>query len=483
MSAFFDVIVIGNGSLGLTLAWEMSRCAPEAKLAVVGPFDRPGSASWAAGAMLNAWGELETGALEDTTLAARASLSQRALSLWDEHAQTLTDASDVLVRPVWGTHVLSGPASPSFEEQAFRYLVDLLSERRVEGGPVCTADLPFLLPHHASRAMRAVRIPDGHVDSHAVLLALDTALKRHPHCTLVNNQVKGIDLTAQRGKVVHLSDGATLRGQQIVLANGAYAQSLIEEIPALRATVPRLFFGSGFAMDVTFPSSVYLPEGLGHLQSVVRTLDRGGGCGMHLIPGPQGGRRFYFGATSAVSMHAETQPRVHALGTLLNSLSTEFHEAFFHAQVSVRAVGHRPTTLDAHPLIGESELKGIWFCNGTKRDGFTCAPLLARELSRALLGDPCDLPVQFRPSRKLISYRSRSEAIERATMAAIGGDEMRGLRLPSFRREEWVERERARITAIYDRRHIDRFGIHPELLHFYASDALFAQTAHPRELA
>lgn len=481
MNTPFDAVIIGNGCLGLTLAWEMSRQSPKARLALVGPPSRPGSASMAAGAMINVWAELEAGALEDPALAARADLARRALPLWDRHARELTEASSVSVRPVWGTYVVSGPAGPVSEEHAFSYLVDRLAAEGAEEVECRTARLPFMAPQPSSRAMRVAQVPDGHIDSHAVMSALEVALARHPNCTCVDGTAQGIEIAAQGDKLVHMDDGTVLHGRQVVLANGAYAQGLIDAIPALRASVPRLFFGTGFALDVVFPSSIYLPEDLAGLRQVVRTLDRGGGCGMHLIPGPAGTRRFYFGATSAVSVHAESQPRVHALGALLNGLSAEFHEAFFHAQVAVRAAGHRPVTLDAFPLLGESEVDGIWFCNGTRRDGFTCAPLLARELASALLGGPCDLPEQFKPCRKLISYRTRSEAIERATMATVGGEEMRGLRLPNFRREEWVERERSRITAIYERRQIERFGIHPELLHFYESDALFTTTSHPRE--
>lgn len=481
MKGSFEIVIVGNGCLGMTLAWEISRLSPSTRVAVVGPAARSGSASMAAGAMINVWAELEAGALEDPALADRASLARRALPLWDQHAAELSEATGVAVLPVWGTWVISSPAGSAHEEEAFDYLLDVLAAQGVTALTTGKARPPFLGARPSARAMRVARVPDGRVDSHAAMFALDAVLTRHSNTVCVDDVVRGLSSDCNRGWRVHLDRGIFLCAHHVVLANGAYAQAIVETLPALRATVPPLLFGTGFALDVAFQSSVNLPAALADLTEVVRTMDRGGGCGLHLIPGARGSRRYYVGATSAVSLTPETCPRVHALGGLISGLVDEFHESFFHAQVTIRPAGHRPVSMDAFPLLGQSAIEGIWFCNGTKRDGFTCAPVLARELAHGLLGGRYELPERFRPSRKLITYRTRAEAIARATAGTIGSDEMRGLRLPSFRRDEWVEHERERVTAIYDRRCIDGFGIHPELLHLYDSDAMHARISHPRE--
>lgn len=483
MSTRYDVVVVGNGSIGLTIAWEILQQSASARVAVIGPSTRPGSASLAAGAMLNAWAELEAGAMDDPALAARAGLAVRALSLWDRHAQALTEASGMRVQPTWGTYVLSGSSGPATEERAYAYMLERVAALGGAASVSSASDLPFLAAQPSRRAMRVAQVPDGAVDSHAVVAALDAILQRNPRCRCIDAHAENLSVAPQGDKLVHLDDGTAVRAASVVLANGAYARQIVDRIPALRASVPPIFFGTGFGLDVSFPATVQLPPDLAALCQVVRTMDRGGGCGMHLIPAASGSRRFYFGASSAVSVSPESQPRVHALAVLLDGLSAEFHEAFFHAQVAVRPAGYRPVTLDAFPLLGASAVEGVWFCNGTKRDGFTCAPLLAREIARGVLGGRCDLPALFQPCRPLISYRSKAQAIELAAAAAVGSDEMRGLRLPSYRREEWLANQRARIVAIYERRGIERFGIHPELLHFYESDALYAATAQQRSWA
>lgn len=478
MRRTFDVVVVGNGVLGLSIARELSRPGTGARVALVGPPARSGSASTAAGAMLNVWAEMEPGCLEDPVLAARFSVPRRSLDLWPAHAAALAEESGLPVAANWGTYVVSGPRGPSREEVAFEYMIAALrfQNRPVEEVPV--RDLGFLAANPATRPMRAARVPDGAVDSRAVVAALD-AIVRRGTCEVVERRAIGLTAEASGDRVVRLEDGSELAGPCVVLANGAYAQALVDEIPQLKSTVPRLLFGSGAGADVSFAPATYLPPELGALRCVVRTMDRGGGCGMHLIP--YGDGRFYLGASSGVWLSPEDQVRVHALAALLNGAVAEFHHAFFHAHVRLRALGHRPVSLDTFPLLGESAVRGVWFCNGTKRDGFTCSPLLARELAAAILGGRADLPDVFRPSRELISYRGRQFATDAAARVAIDGELMNGLS-PAANR--WGERERHhrhRVEAVYDRRGIAEFGIHPEVLHLYESDEWYRVTAHPRD--
>lgn len=174
-------------------------------------------------------------------------------------------------------------------------------------------------------------------------------------------------------------------------------------------------------------------------------------------------------------------PQVHAILSLLRGLTTEFHHSFFRATTSVRGPGFRPITMDTFPLLGESNVPGIWFCNGTKRDGFTCAPFLAQEMAKAMNGNDSALPPLFSPSRSLISYRGREMAIEAAVDATLGAESMNGLVLPTYLWDDWPNHHRDRICSIYNRRNINEFGIHPELIHFYESDELYNKTVHRRD--
>ena len=53
-----DVSIVGNGILGLMTAYELANRDPNLKIAIIGPADREGGASQAAGAMLGCFGEI-----------------------------------------------------------------------------------------------------------------------------------------------------------------------------------------------------------------------------------------------------------------------------------------------------------------------------------------------------------------------------------------------------------------------------------------
>ena len=54
----FDVLIVGNGIVGSLTAVMINKNLPKIKIGLIGPSNRPGSASVAAGAMLNVFGEI-----------------------------------------------------------------------------------------------------------------------------------------------------------------------------------------------------------------------------------------------------------------------------------------------------------------------------------------------------------------------------------------------------------------------------------------
>ncbi len=56
---FFDFLVLGNGAIGMFSAIQIKRAFPSSSVGIIGDPDRVNSASVAAGAMCNVYGELE----------------------------------------------------------------------------------------------------------------------------------------------------------------------------------------------------------------------------------------------------------------------------------------------------------------------------------------------------------------------------------------------------------------------------------------
>jgi glycine/D-amino acid oxidase-like deaminating enzyme len=486
-SKLYDFVIVGNGSLGLSLAYRLKKRDSRLKIAVIGPNSREGSATLAAGAMINCWAELAYGQFDDPALADRANLTINAFSLWDEFCHELSEDSGEVLEVKWGTYIINNALGSPHEWRNVDYIIKVMKERGVQHRILAGCDIPWLKPEPRGEITRVVWVPDGRIQTAPVLTAYKKAL-----CLfgvhIIDDKAVEIDInkgtlwrSGDRG--VKLSDGTIVKGKNLVLANGSYAQKLIDGVPELRKAVPRLLWGAGSALEVSLPEWVKKYGGIDRtvmdIDHVVRTVDRGGACGLHVVP--LGDGEYYCGASSGVWFSPEQKARIHALHVLMRGITEEIHKAFFFAGASIRGPGFRPVSIDTFPLLGESNIPGIWFANGTKRDGFTCSPFIANELSHAMLGKKHHLPPRFLPARKLISYKTRIQAIDDHVDATIGGEYQHGLVLPPYAVANYRQASIDKARRIYDQRNLGNFGIHPEVIHLYENDDFFAEINHERD--
>ena len=106
--------------------------------------------------------------------------------------------------------------------------------------------------------------------------------------------------------------------------------------------------------------------------------NRGLACGVYCVPYADG--YCYIGATNEVSPRARTRPYVEEVRDLLTSAIEQVSSSLRYAEIHKIIVGHRPTTMDAFPLLGQTSLEGIWLASGTRRDGLHLSPKIADEL-------------------------------------------------------------------------------------------------------
>ncbi len=480
----FDVVIVGNGILGLTLAYFLKQQEPHISIALIGKRDRTGCATLAAGAMLNLWAEISYGQFENEALAQRFDLTRQGVSLWSDFADELATLSGEKIHILWGTYVLRTLRSTQIEERNFNYLKQSLKRFGIEHKELFAEDLPWLKPLQCSRTLEALWVPDGAVDSRVVVRALDKVLEQIGVHVLHQNALHlkpgSSHLTSH---TVVLEDQTQISSPHVVLANGAYAQALIDPHPSLRSSMPRLLFGGGAGVDITFPNWIFEYGGLGtevlDLQEVIRTTDRGGACGVHLVP--YGGGKFYAGASSQIALEPDNEPKLHGIHALLHSLVYEFHRTFFHVGIGLRGNGFRPTSADCFPMIGESCHKGLWLLNGTKRDGFSMSPYISKQLANAILQKSHTLPARFSPCRPLISYKTKKEAMKDAELMFIGADYHHGggPQVP-YMIDQYNAMRKKGMEEAYKKRSLQNFGIHPELLHLYENDTFYKQIEHKK---
>ncbi|MBM3645700.1 MAG: FAD-binding oxidoreductase [Alphaproteobacteria bacterium] len=485
----FDVVIVGNAALGLGTAYFLRQQDPSVSIAVVGPSHRRGAATTTAGAMINCWAEIAHGQFENPALADRAELTIAAHGLWDAHAAALSEFDAEPLKVGWTTYILNNALGSPHEVRAVDYIIETMSKRGVKHDVVAPDSVPWLKPEQRGQATRVVRCPDGHIDSRKVLAAYErfcAARNVVQFDATVDKFEVGMRLPfGSADKTLTLSDGSKLTTKTVVLANGSFAQALVDQVPGLRREVPRLLWGAGSGIDVTFPGWVHKYGGLDptalEIDAVVRTTDRGGACGVHLVPYGRG--EYYLGASSGVWFEPEHQPRLHAIHVLMRSVVEEINKGFFWCTVGLRGPGFRPVSMDTFPLLGQSHLPGVWFANGTKRDGFTLSPYICRELARDILSGQSALPKRFAPSRKLISFKNKEQALDDYVSADLGGEIQHGLQLPPYAHARYRDAIRKTAESIYAKRGIEGFGIHPELIHLYENDEFYAACNHPRDKA
>ncbi len=493
--ASFDVVVVGNGSMGSTLANQLKKKDSGLRVALVGPRSREGSATLAAGAMLNAFAEIPYGVFENETLSLRHQLSTEALKGWDVYGEELAEFNPDLKVRLNKTIMILNSNSTKSEIRTFNYVHKYLQENGIDHEDLDIESIDFLAPIPKYPVFRALRLPDGHVDSRQVMKALDQqgvalGVETIDQSVVELTRSDFSPMSSEKTTHITLESGETIEALHVVIANGAFAQKLIDKIPELSERVPRLIFGAGFGMDLRLhpnfrnraSQNTDLARNLSNLDCVIRTPDRGGSCGVHLVP--YGDGRFYLGASFLPNIEPHQGSVIDSKSMILNTAFCEFHRNFCDFTEEQRAVGFRPMTADGFPLIGESDIKGIWFLNGMNRDGFTCAPLLAKQLVDQICekAERSSYFEVFQPCRPLLSYKNREQAVEDnlASLLAIEHHHGGGVQAPLFV-NEYLEVKREQVNKLYDKRGFENFGIFSPLWPLYSNDDIYPSLEHRRQ--
>jgi hypothetical protein len=207
-------------------------------------------------------------------------------------------------------------------------------------------------------------------------------------------------------------------------------------------------------------------------RTVIRTPNRGSTCGIHIVP--RGLNDYYVGAGSYISKKPIYGHRIGTVNYLTNCLENEFTGKLPHT-TSTFVQGFRPVSMDGKPLIGcLKDDKDIFIVSGTKRDGFTYAPIIVQHIIDNFLNDNKsninnDLFINWKPDRDLISFLDRTSACNSYIDNKISGLKEHGM-INSLSHEKKVvielKNEANKFHDIIIKKYnLDSdFGIHPELL-------------------
>ena len=234
---------------------------------------------------------------------------------------------------------------------------------------------------------------------------------------------------------------------------------MIDQFPQISKKIPRTYFGTGTALIIKTNTKH-------DIKSVIRTPNRGLACGLHVVPLNKD--HLYIGATNRISKYENNFPILTTTQTLQNSFLKEINNKLGNSEIKKICIGHRPTTLDTFPIIGKTSLKNLYICTGTKRDGLTFSPFIAKKLTSLILETKQDsLSQYYKPERQLSFTMTKEEGIKKTVRHYISAAFQHGLNLPNNTNEETYKKEVLdSVTKIYKKLNV-KFGIQPEALNLY----------------
>ena len=458
----FDCVIVGNGSIALAIANELSKNVSQSfKISIFGKENRIGSASLAAGAMINVFGEIEYDTLKSKEGFTKFKMLLESKKLWPEHVRYLKNKTKTPLKLNKGTFILNNSSADDLDDLNFKSILLSLDKFREKYIYVNNKEIQGYKPQQRSRSLKSIFIPNENFISSSkdLIEAYDAILREKKNIKFYNSFVTNIKIKKNE-KIIIDDKGNQMSCKFLILAAGAYSNFLIKKCKEIKNNVPDLFFGTGNAIIASSDQN-NLPN------SVIRTPNRGMACGLHVVPLKK--NYIYIGASNRISDFPNNKPLISTIMTLQNTLIKEINHTYSNLKIKKICVGHRPTTADTFPLLGETSVKNLFIATGTKRDGLSMSLYIAKCITNSILklNNKYNFPKMFKPERKNIFTMSVNEGIEKSVKHRISAAYQHELELPKTETEENFTRNITQeVKKIYSKKKLKK-GVPPEILNMY----------------
>ena len=365
-----SVIIVGGGTIGLSIGWEVARAGADVTL-----FDRDAvgrGTSWLAAGMLAPDAEI---GFEEIDL---YGLSRESLSRWPAFARELEKATGHAIDyRDEGTLVVADDRDSA---EALRRLYRFQKEQGLAVEWLTGMEALEIEPFLAPRLAAAVFAPGDHqVDNRRLLGALRAAFLEAGGTLRERTSVQGLVPDDECPAAV-LEGGERVNADVVVVAAGVWSGGIGGLEPSARPPV-RPVKGQMIELKMERPFD---------LRHVVRGPDA------YLAPKSDG--RLLVGATTE-EMGFDTRVTAGGLYHLLEG-AWEVVPGIYDLPVQDTWAGLRPGSRDHAPLLGRSAAPGILFATGHYRHGVLLTPVTAQEMARlALTGETSTWLEPFSPLR------------------------------------------------------------------------------------
>jgi glycine oxidase len=456
----FDFVIIGNGAIGLSIAYSLITENPNLKIAIIGPKARAGAASMAAGAMLGCFGEVSSTTFNSEAGLAKLTMSVEAKTLWPAWLGSLNAKlpNDQQVHRQKGTYIIVNARSGKLDDRRFKNILLALNQFNEPHQETDWQQVAGLAPVEDCRPFHCLYLPEEHsINPSQLILAIETVLNQNKNIRFFDDQVNLLNSHSNNIEYVTLTNNEKVSGKNIIIAAGAYSQKLLDTLPDVNLQIPKILAAVGCAAEFKHNENI--------TTSVIRTPNRAGACGLHAVTHQPG--QTYIGATNFIAPEPEILPRAQYSYYLLQRALEQVNQNFYNAVISKWHVGNRPFSIDSFPLLGPTPVNNLWLATGNYRDGLHNAPLIGKQFTQALLYEQsASLNPLFYPVRKPIQTLTQAESIEEFAYQMMGAAYEHSMHLPRVGWDnEVVDMMKHKAKMIYAQLDID-VGLPVEMLLF-----------------
>ncbi|HDX9646667.1 TPA: FAD-binding oxidoreductase [Bacillus cereus] len=403
----FDTIIVGNGAIGSSIAYELSSRGQ--RVALVGKETRESAASTAAGAMNGCYGEITKSLMKSEFGRKKLLMDIKAKNMWESWLSRLKkdsgDEEEVIISR--GTEVILNTAGTrDVDSVNFIEIENALKENSEQYESMDPDNHKWLKPDEQVRPLKALLITDENaVDPNILLNKLSKAI--HNLGGIIFNE-NALSIIREGNKVCGIElNEKKIFAKNIIIAAGVQSLDLLDFDMELKNKIPPMFSGYGVSILVEL-------DDMENYHRVIRTPNRAFACGLHCVPRNE--KELYIGATNILSEFPKKNAYVSDVQFLLDCAVEQLHLNLFNADIKRIQVGNRPIPADGFPLIGKIEYDGLWLATGTYRDGLHQSPLIAEHLANEMNGIVNEIDLSdFNPIRKPLNNTTRHELISGTT--------------------------------------------------------------------
>lgn len=365
----FDLIVVGGGVVGLSIAFEATRRGHRTAVLCT---DSAGVATTASAGMLAPACEAREA---EEPLIEMALESCQTYPDFVGALETITGLSCGYRRE--GTLLVALHRDHTDE---IEHLMGAQQRLGLTARWLSAQDVRRKEPHLTPRQVGALySADDGQVDPRKLVAALRAAIVHLGSHLFAGTAACALRYEGSRVCGVVASDGGPeleLKANVVVIAAGVWSNQILAEIPVLPL---RPVKGQGVRL---------IGDAL--IERVVRTPD------VYIVP--RSNHELYVGASSEeVGLEAES-----TAGPVMDLLREAWRvlPGIYELEVAELVVGFRPAIRDLLPAIGPTEIEGLHVATGHYRHGVMLAPATARLLCDAIDGKDVDAQLRrFSPRR------------------------------------------------------------------------------------